>query len=95
MKIIPLIALLFSFVCLKAADSYSRKSFSKQDFVQFLRPIIGQKINTKDFDVLIEKMPTEDFAENASLENANIDELVIDCKINYGYSLCRLYILQL
>jgi flagella basal body P-ring formation protein FlgA len=77
MKIITLITILFSFVCLKAADSYSRKSFSKQDFVQFLRPIIGQKINTKDFDVLIEKMPTEDFAENTSLENANIDELVI------------------
>ena len=67
MKIITLIALLFSFVCLNAEETPSRKSFSKQEFVQFLRPLLGQKINTKDFDVLIEKMPTEDFAESTSL----------------------------
>ncbi len=77
MKIMILIALLFSFVCLNAEEASSRKSFSKQEFVEFLRPIIGQKINTKDFDVVIEKMPSEAFPESANLDNASVDELII------------------
>lgn len=67
--------MMFSIACLKAEGN-----FSKQDMVKFLRPVLGEKINTQDFDITIEKMPPEnieDISENKNLDDAIVDDLVI------------------
>jgi flagella basal body P-ring formation protein FlgA len=70
MKILML--MIFGIACLKAESN-----FSKQDMTKFLRPVLGEKINTKDFDIAIEKMPTENIPENANLAEATVDDLII------------------
>lgn len=64
--------MIFCVVCLKAEGN-----FSKQDMIKFLRPILEEKINTKDFDIALEKMPAEDISENENLDEATVDDLVI------------------
>jgi len=62
---------------LKAEEISFKRSFSKQELINFLHPIIGQKINTKDFNIVVEKMPMETIQENVNLDDTSIDELII------------------
>jgi flagella basal body P-ring formation protein FlgA len=50
---------------------------SKQDLVNYLTPMIGPKINTKDFNIVIEKMPSEAMPENVNFGDVVIDDLII------------------
>lgn len=72
-----LILMIFSCIFIHAEEPSAKQGFSKQDLVDFLRPLLGAKINTKDFDIVIEKMPTESTSENVSLKEATVDELVV------------------
>ena len=69
--------MIFSLALVSAEEPSSKQDFSKQDLAKFLQPFLRDKINTKEFDVTIEKMPTEDIPENANLDEAIIDDLVI------------------
>lgn len=76
--------LIFIFFILNIADAYSeetssKQSYSKQSLVNFLRPIIGQKINTKNFDIIINTIPKDSISvlEQIALSEENIDELII------------------
>jgi flagella basal body P-ring formation protein FlgA len=71
------IIFLISIATINADETSSTQGFSKQDLVNFLRPLLGEKINTKDFDIVIEKMPTESVPENVSLKEAIVDDVVI------------------
>lgn len=54
----------------------SGKSFSKIELAAFSQPLIQAKINTKEFNVIVEKISAS-LSESASLEGAEVQEFVI------------------
>ncbi len=63
--------------CLSAEKALSKGRFSKLDLANFSQPIIEKKINTKNFNVIIERMSNQTIAESTSLDSAEVSELNI------------------
>ncbi|MCE2716245.1 MAG: flagellar basal body P-ring formation chaperone FlgA [Pseudomonadota bacterium] len=67
-------------VFVSAFDVYgasSNKSFSKMELAAFAQPFIQAKINTKDFNVIIEKISGQSLGESASLEGAVVQDFIV------------------
>ncbi len=75
--IMKVLLIFFLTTFINAEEFSSKQSYSKQDMINFLRPFLSEKISTKEFDIAIEKMPTDGVSENDNLEGATIDDLVI------------------
>lgn len=73
----------FSFVlllvmgCLNSQGVPSGKNFSKLELSSFAHSFVGEKINTRDFNIIVEKISAESSAENSSLSGAEVRELTV------------------
>ncbi len=76
MKTLKIIFIISSFVCLNTYLNATKPIFLKQQVSNFLHPVVGEKINTKDFNIIIEKMPQEPI-EKEDLSDAEIEEILI------------------
>lgn len=68
---------IFTTTSLSAKNAVSERNFSKFELANFAHSIIGGKINTKSFNVIIDKVSTKTISETASLNSAEVSELNI------------------